>query len=162
MAEQAANNQGICKAMTDSDPSRLRWSYLSTISTAAMQLLASATITRFLQPSDYGLAAMAMLCSSLTGYFTQLGMGRAIVQKPNLTDGNIRASLSLSLATGFGGFLILSAIAPLLAIYFREPRLTFVLIAFALNMVFQSASMVSGGLLRREFRIRDLAICDFL
>jgi O-antigen/teichoic acid export membrane protein len=126
-----------------------------------MQLLASATITRFLQPSDYGLAAMAMLCASLTGYFTQLGMGRAVVQKPNLTDGNIRASFSLSLATGFGGFVILSALAPLLAIYFREPRLTLVLIAFALNMVFQSASMVAGGLLRREFRMRDLAICDF-
>jgi O-antigen/teichoic acid export membrane protein len=104
-----------------------------------MQLLASATITRFLQPADYGLAAMAVLCSSLAGYFTQLGMGRAVVQKPNLTDGNIRASFSLSLATGLGGFVILSALAPFLAIYFREPRLTLVLIAFALNMIFQSA-----------------------
>ena len=147
--------------MTDNNPSQLRWSYLSTISTATMQLLASATITRFLQPSDYGLAAMAMLCAGLTGYFTQLGMGRGVVQKPNLTDGNIRASFSLSLATGLGGFAILSALAPLLAVYFREPRLTLVLIVFALNMIFQSVSMVSGGLLRREFRIRDLAICDF-
>lgn len=127
-----------------------------------MQLLASATITRFLQPSDYGLAAVAMLCSGLAGYFTQLGVGRAMVQKPNLTDGNIRASFSLSLATGLGGSVILSALAPLLAIYFREPRLTLVLFAFALNMVFQSVSMVPGALLRREFRIRDLAICDFV
>jgi O-antigen/teichoic acid export membrane protein len=148
--------------MTDNHPSQLRWSYLSTISTATMQLLASATITRFLQPSDYGLAAMAMLCSGLTGYFTQLGMGRAIVQKPNLTDGNIRASFLLSLAAGMGGFVLLSTLAPPLAIYFREPRLKFVLIAFALNMIFQSASMVPGGLLRREFRMRDLAICDFI
>jgi O-antigen/teichoic acid export membrane protein len=127
-----------------------------------MQLLASATITRFLQPSDYGLAAMAMLCSGLAGYFTQLGMGRAVVQKANLTDGNIRASFSLSLATGLGGFTILSTLAPLLAIYFREPRLTLILVAFALNMIFQSISMVPGGLLRREFRMRDLAICDFV
>ncbi len=127
-----------------------------------MQLLASVSITRFLQPSDYGLAAMAMLCSGLTGYFTQLGMGRAVIQKPYLTDGNIRASFSLSLATGLGGFAILSMLAPSLAIYFREPRLKLVLIAFALNMIFQSASMIPGGLLRREFRMRDLAICDFV
>jgi len=148
--------------MTDNTPSQLRWSYLSTISTVMMQLLASATITRFLQPADYGLAAMAVLCSSLTGYFTQLGMGRAVVQKPNLTEGNIRASFSLSLATGLAGFVVLSALAPFLAIYFREPRLTLVIIAFALNMIFQSASMTASGLLRREFRIRDLVICDFL
>jgi len=127
-----------------------------------MQLLASATITRFLQPSDYGLAAMAMLCYSLAGYFTQLGMGRAVVQKPNLTDGNIRASFSLSLAAGLGGFAILSALTPFLAIYFREPRLPPVVIAFALNLIFQSISAVAGGLLRREFRMRALFICDSL
>ena len=148
--------------MTDNTHSQLRWSYLSTILTVAMQLLASITITRFLQPSDYGLAAMAMLCSSLTGYFTQLGMGRAVIQKSNLTTGNIRASFSLSLAMGLGGFLILSALAPLLAIYFREPRLTLVLIVFALNLIFQSSSMVSGGLLRRELRMRELFLCDFI
>jgi O-antigen/teichoic acid export membrane protein len=127
-----------------------------------MQLLASVTITRFLQPSDYGLAAIAMLCSGLAGYFTQLGMGRAVVQKPSLTDGNIRASFSLSLATGLGGFVILSALTPVLAIYFREPRLPFIVIAFALNLIFQSISSVSGGLLRREFRMRTLFICDSL
>lgn len=127
-----------------------------------MQLLASATITRFLQPSDYGLAAMAMLCSSLAAYFTQLGMGRAVVQKPNLTEGNIRAAFSLSLAAGLCGFTILCALAPVLAIYFRETRLPRVVIAFAFNLIFQSISSVTGGLLRREFRMRALFICDFL
>ncbi|TCK72688.1 oligosaccharide flippase family protein [Acidipila rosea] len=148
--------------MDESRHSHLRWSYLSTISTAGMQLLASATITRFLQPRDYGLAAMAMLCASMANYFTQLGMGRAIIQKPGLTEGNIRAAFSLSLATGFGGFILLSALSPLLALYFREPRLTPIIIAFGLSLIFQASSGVAGGLLRREFRIRDLAICDFL
>jgi len=162
MAQQAEQHWGYRKAMTDNNPSQLRWSYLSTISTAVMQLIASATITRFLQPSDYGLAAMAMLCYSLTGYVTQLGMGRAVVQKPELTEGNIRASFSLSLAAGLGGFTILSALTPVLAIYFREPRLPPVVIAFALNLIFQSVSSVAGGLLRREFRMRALFICDFM
>jgi O-antigen/teichoic acid export membrane protein len=148
--------------MADTNSSQLRWSYLSTISTATMQLLASATITRFLQPSDYGLAAIAMLCSSLAGYVTQLGMGRAVVQKPNLTDGNIRASFSLSLITGLSGFAILIPLIPALTRYFREPRLPPVISAFALNLIFQSISSVSGGLLRREFRMRALFICDSL
>jgi O-antigen/teichoic acid export membrane protein len=127
-----------------------------------MQLLAVATITRFLQPADYGLMAIAMVCYTLTGYVTQLGMGRAVIQKPVLSKGNIRAAFTLSLATGLGGFIIAYAVAPLLAIHFREPRLKKVFIAFSLNLIFQALSMVSGGLLRREFRIRELAICDFL
>lgn len=142
--------------------SHVRWSYLSTASTALMQLAAAATITRFLKPSDYGLAALAMLCYTLTGYFTQLGVGRAVVQRPNLTAGNIRAAFTLGLVTGVAGFAILAAISPLLARYFREPRLPLVIIVFGLNLIFQSLGMVAAGLLRREFRIRDLAVCDFL
>ena len=146
--------------MTMNRESLLRWSYFSTFSTAGMQLLAAILITRFLQPKDYGLAAMAMLCSGLTAYFTQLGMDRAIIQKSEITTGNIRAAFTLSVATGLCGFIVLAALSPLLAIYFKEPRLPGVVIAFALNLVFQSVSMVAGGLLRREFRIRRLAICD--
>jgi O-antigen/teichoic acid export membrane protein len=148
--------------MTDTNHSHLRWSYLSTASSALMQLVAAATITRFLQPADYGLAALAMLCYSMTGYFTQLGVGRAIVQKPGLTTGNIRAGFTLAMATGITGFIILAAISPLLGLYFRQPRLPLVVIVFGLNLIFQSAGMVAAGLLRREFRIRDLAICEFL
>jgi O-antigen/teichoic acid export membrane protein len=140
----------------------LRWSYLSTLTTAVMQLLAAATITRFLQPADYGLAALAILCANLAGYFTQLGVGRALIQKPEVTLGNIRAAFTLAMATGTGGCLLLAALSPLLSRYFREPRLTAVVVAFGLNLVFQSAGLVPGGMLRREFRIRELAICDFL
>jgi O-antigen/teichoic acid export membrane protein len=142
--------------------SHLRWSYFSTLTTAVMQLLAAATITRFLQPRDYGLAAIAMLCFSLTGYLTQLGMMQAIVQKPGLTDGNIRAAFSVSFISGMGGFVVLVALSNTLDKYFREPRLHPVLLAFGLNLIFNGASSVAGGLLRRELRIRDLAICDFL
>ncbi len=103
-----------------------------------------------------------MLCSSLTGYFTQLGVGRAIVQKPGLTIGNIRAGFTLSMLTGVAGFIVLVAISPILGLYFREPRLTPIIVVFGLNLIFQSAGTVAGGLLRRELRIRDSTICDFL
>lgn len=135
---------------------------MSTISTAIMQLVAAATITRFLQPSDYGLAALAMLCYSMAGYFTQLGVGRVIMQKPGLTAANIRAAFTLGILTGVSGFLILAAVSPILGRYFGEPRLPPVIIAFGLNLIFQSAGAVAAGLLRRDLRMRDLAICDFL
>ena len=148
--------------MIEEQYSNVRWSYASTFSTVAMQLIASATITRFLQPRDYGLAAMAMLSYSLAGYLTQLGMDRAIVQKQDLSEGNIRAAFTLCLATGFAGFIVLALLSPLLALYFNESRLPPVIVAFGLNLVFNSASNVARGLLRRNFKIRELAICDFL
>jgi O-antigen/teichoic acid export membrane protein len=164
MPDSASNVSALDEAQVatrDSDHSYLRWSYLSTGSSAIMQLIAVATITRFLRPSDYGLAALATLCSSLTGYFTQLGVGRAIVQKAGLTTGNIRAAFTLGLTTGVFGFSVLTLISPLLARYFREPRLPPVIVMFGLNLIFQALGSVGAGLLRREFRIRELALCDF-
>jgi O-antigen/teichoic acid export membrane protein len=148
--------------MNDGKLSHLRWSYLSTLSTSVMQMAATVTITRFLQPSDYGLAAVAMMCSGVAGYFTQLGVARGIIQKHGLTTGNIRASFTLAMITGLAGFAILAALSPILAGFFRDPRLSLIIVAFGLSLVFQSMSMVPGGLLRRELRIRDLALCDFL
>ena len=143
------------------ESAHLRWSYLSTVTTAGMQLIAAATITRFLQPADYGLAALAILCSNLTGYFTQLGVGRALVQKREVSQGNVRAAFTLAMTTGVGGCVLLTLLAPTLARYFRDARLTPVIICFGLSLVFQAAGLVAGGLLRRELRIRELAICDF-
>ncbi|WP_212733104.1 lipopolysaccharide biosynthesis protein [Terriglobus roseus] len=145
---------------SNSRESLLRWSYISTLSTASLQLIAATVITRFLKPSDYGLAAMAMVCSNLASYFTQLGMDRAIIQRPDLTEGNIQAALTASLATGLVGFTGLAAASHGLALYFREPRLPGIIIAFGLNLLFQSFAMIAGGLLRRELQIRKLAICD--
>lgn len=148
--------------MTPASHSHLRWSYLSTISSTVMQFVAAATITRFLQPSDYGLAAVAMLCYGMTAYFTQLGVGRAIIQKPGLTTGNIRAAFTLAVVTGASGFIVLASASPALARYFKQPRLPLIIIVFGLNLIFQSMGGVAAGLLRRELRMRDLAICDFL
>ena len=144
------------------DAKHLRWSYLSTITTSGMQLVAAVTITRFLKPADYGLAAMAILCANMAGYFTQLGVGRALVQKAVVTRGNLRAAFTLAMATGLVGFVVLCALSPLLARYFHEKRLTPIIVCFGLNLIFQSSGLTSSGLLRRELRIRDLALCDFL
>ena len=155
-----ADQVPVATRKSESGHHYLRWSYFWTGSIALMQLIAAATITRFLKPSDYGLAALATMCSTLTGYFTQLGVDRAVIQKPGLTPGNLRAAFTLSLATGTFGFLVLTLFSPLLARYFREPRLPPVIVLFGLNLVFQALGAVSAGLLRREFRIRELALCD--
>lgn len=125
-----------------------------------MQLVAAVTLTRFLLPADYGLAALATLCSGMTGYFTQLGVNRSIVQKPGLTKDNIRAAFTLGTMTGAIGYAALYLLAPILVRYFREPRLLHVIDVFGLSLIFQAIGMVASGLLRREFRMRDLALCD--
>jgi len=123
-------------------------------------LVAAATITRFVAPSEYGLVALAMLCCRFPNYLSQLGMSRAVIQKPDLSEGNIQAAFTVSMALGVAGCLVITALSPLFASFFHEPRLMPVLMLLSLNFVFQGAVLVSGGLLRRALKMRELALAD--
>jgi O-antigen/teichoic acid export membrane protein len=87
-------------------------------------------------------------------------MNRAIIQKPDLSEGNIRAAFTLSMLFSLAACCVVSAFSPLFSYFFHEPRLTAVLIVLSLNFVFQGATLVSGGLLRRALKMRQLAIAD--
>jgi len=148
--------------MASSHRSQFLWSYTSTISNTVLQFVAAVTITRFVAPAEYGLVALAMLCCRFPSYLSQLGMSRAVVQKPDLSEGNVRAAFTLSIGLGIAGCLVIAALSPLLARFFHEPRLTPILIVLSLNFLFQGAILVSGGLLRRALKMRQLAIADTL
>jgi O-antigen/teichoic acid export membrane protein len=64
-------------------------------------------------------------------------MSRAVVQKPDLSEGNVRAAFTLSMGLGLAGCLAIAALSPLLARFFHEPRLTPVLLILSLNFIFR-------------------------
>ena len=128
--------------MASSHRSQFLWSYTSTISNTVLQFVAAVTITRFVAPAEYGLVALAMLCCRFPSYLSQLGMSRAVVQKPDLSEGNVRAAFTLSIGLGIAGCLVIAALSPLLARFFHEPRLTPILIVLSLNFLFQGAILV--------------------
>ena len=148
--------------MRDNARSQLRWSYTSTIANTLLQVVAAATITRFVAPAEYGLVALAMLCCRFPAYLSQLGMSRAVIQKPDLSEGNIRAAFTLSLGLGLAGCLTIAGLSPLLARFFHEPRLKAVLMVLSLTFVLWGFCLVSGGLLRRALKMRQLAIADIV
>ncbi len=148
--------------MASSHRSQLLWSYASTLSNTLLQAVAAVIITRFVTPAEYGLVALAMMCCRFPNYLSQLGMGRAVVQKPDLSEGNVRAAFTVSMGLGLAGCLVVAAMAPLLARFFHEPRLTPILVVLSVNFILQGAILVSGGLLRRALKMRQLAIADTL
>lgn len=146
--------------MVSRSRSQLLWSYSSTLSNSVFQLIAALTITRFVAPAEYGLVALAMLCCRFPNYLCQLGMSRAVVQKSDLSEGNIRAAFTVSMGLGLVGCLAVAAASPLLAYFFHQPKLQNILLVLSLNFIFQGALLVSGGLLRRALKMRQLAIAD--
>lgn len=136
------------------------WGGASTIVNVLFQLVFMAVMARLLDPMHFGLLAMANVMLRFLTYFAQLGVGPALIQKPVLEDGDVRAALSVSLGISALCTLLAILAAPFAAIYFEMPLLAPVVQALSANFLLGGLSAVSQSLLRREMRFKQIAIIE--
>lgn len=136
------------------------WGGLSTGANVSFQLIFMAVMARLLDPSHFGLIAIANVMLRFLSYFAQLGVGPALIQKPELVDGDIRAALSMSLLFSVACTIIAFTAAPLIAGYFEMRTLAHVIQLLSVTFILNGLSAVSSSMLRRNMQFRDLAIME--
>lgn len=137
--------------------SNARWLTLSQASRIILQLVSLFILSRLLQPSEYGLLAMATVATNFAFLLRDMGTAAAVVQKENLTEET--TSTVFWLNVGMGIFLTLALIiaSPFLARYFRIDRLAPVLCLLSIVFPITSASAVHQSLLERRSGFKALA-----
>jgi PST family polysaccharide transporter len=117
---------------------------------------------RLLHPADFGLVATSAPIIGFVTMIQNLGLTQAIIQRQTITKGQTNTlfwlSLLLSLTFAAGLFVL----APLLARYFQEPRLTAIIWAGAALTVISVIAEQPMALLTRGLRFRLLAVLDIL
>jgi O-antigen/teichoic acid export membrane protein len=144
--------------LTAQTASGLNWFYLSTATLMVANLAYTATISRLLAPAAFGLVAVANLVVLFLGFFVRMGLASALVQKPEVSEEEIRASSTAGFAIGVACMALVWIVAPAVAALFKSPGLPPVLRGLSVSFVFMGWSMTSLGLLRRELRFRTLSI----
>jgi len=137
----SAGADGQHPNLTAQAVSGLRWFYLSTVTILVANLVYTATISRLLEPAAFGLIAIANLFVLFAQFFARMGLGSAVVQKPELSDEEIRASSTAGIVMGLACLAVLWLLAPAIAVLFRAPTLTPVLRALGVSFVFMGWSM---------------------
>lgn len=116
-----------------------------------------AVMSRLLNPRDFGLMAIANLTVNFGFYLARMGLAQALIQRPTITNNEVRASATGGLLTGGGCALILWFAAPQVADVFNEPDAIPLLRAMAVSLLLSGMVMTSNALLRREMRFRELS-----
>jgi lipopolysaccharide exporter len=141
--------------MTAHAASGLSWSSLSTVALVVANLVYTATVSRLLEPTAFGLMAMANLVVLFALYFVRMGLASALVQKPDLSEEEIRAASSAGFLVGLACLGLVWLVAPAVGDFFHAPGLAPVLRGLAFSFLFSGWSMTGIGLLRRELRFRE-------
>lgn len=139
----------------------LRWSYVSTLLVAALQIGVTAVLARLLTPSVFGLVAMAGLFLRFGQYFAQMGAGQAVVQRPVLEERDVHTAFTSAAVLGVAFALLFAAGAPLAVYLFPgTPGVVAVTRVMAITFLLGGLTATTQGLLRRRFAFRAIALTE--
>ena len=108
-----ADDQVDGPPLTASVVGGLRWTYTSTVVVAVIQIAVTAVLARLLTPTAFGLVAMAAVLLRFGQYFSQMGVGQALVQRERLTDRDVHTAFTSAILLGAGFTLLFVLLAPL-------------------------------------------------
>jgi O-antigen/teichoic acid export membrane protein len=140
----------------------IKWSYFSTIATAVLQIGYTAVMARLLLPKAFGLVAMAGIILRFVSYFSQMGVGQAIIQKKEIKNEDIRSSFTSSFLLGAFFFGIIWIAAPLALYVFNNDQVIPIIRIMGLSFIISGLSITSISLLQRTFSFRAIAIVEII
>jgi O-antigen/teichoic acid export membrane protein len=127
---------------------------------ALLKVLVLVILTRLLGPADFGLVSAALVVITISLNFSQLGLGPALIQRPDLEDRHLSTAFYASIGLGVLVAALVWVTAPLVAQFFRMEHLTPIVRALALVFPITGVATVPESLLTRELRFKLLSNRD--
>lgn len=150
----------MSESLTQKTIHGLKWSYISTISTAVMQIGYTAVMARLLNPSDFGLVAMGGVVLRFGQYFAQMGMSSALIQKKDLSKENISAAFTSSLFLGLLFTILTLLLAPLAKFVFENNDVIPLVRIMGISFLINGFSLTALALIKRSLNFKRLAISE--
>src|SRR5262245_5412502 len=125
-----------------------------------IRMASMVVLARLLTPADFGLIAMVTIVTGIYQLFGTAGLSSAAVQKDTVTHAEISTLFWINLAVGLMLALACLATAPVLVVFYGEPRLFWLTVVMASGFVFSGAAVQHSALLQRRLRYLALTIIE--
>ena len=117
-------------------------------------------LARLLTPQEFGLVAMVTVIIDFLRIFQDVGLSTATVQRQQITDAQVSNLFWVNIAVGSGITLLVAALSPAIAWFYREPQLVDITLVLSINFLLASSAAQHVALLRRQMRFGVIATID--
>jgi PST family polysaccharide transporter len=124
------------------------------------QSIATVLLARLLTPADFGLVAMVTAITGLGQAFADFGLSEATIQRQEISHAQVSTLFWINVGIGLALMLATAASAPVLAWFYREPRLKVITLVVSFTFLFGGLRVQHNALLKRQMRFLALAIRD--
>ena len=127
-----------------------------------LQFCGIVILARLLSPNDYGLMAMVVVLTGIGEVLRDFGLSSAAIQARSLTAEQRNNLFWINSAIGVALALALFVIAPALAAFYDEPRLTLIARVLAITFLLNGIATQYRAQLNRGLHFGALAVVDIL
>jgi PST family polysaccharide transporter len=136
--------------------SGLRWTVLNQVITQAVSFGLGIFLMTLLPPTSFGLLGMVTVFSGFLSVFKDFGLGSSIIQRKNITNQDLDTVFWVTVALGVFLTILLMGLSPIIATYYKEPKLVNISIGLSFLFIIQSLSSIHLSLLKKKMRFKFL------
>lgn len=136
------------------------WNFSAYFLGKIVVLITTSILARLLAKNDFGLIAIAVVAINYLSVLKDLGLGVALIQRKGNVKEAANTVFTINLIIGFVLSAIIIPLAPLIAIYFRDPHVTSVLRWMGISFIINALGSVHTNWLVRDLDYRRKLIPD--
>jgi O-antigen/teichoic acid export membrane protein len=137
--------------------SAAKWSAVDVFMRQGVQFVVSIVLARILAPEDFGVIAMLAMFIGVAGIFIDSGFSFALIQRQSTTHTDESTVFFFNLGMGAFTALLLCAVAPWIAAFFKQPVLQYLTYAMAFNLFVGAFGSIHSTLLSKEMNFKTTA-----
>jgi len=122
--------------------------------------VATIALARLLTPEDYGLIGMVAILINFVGMFQYLGLSTATVRWSELNHRQVSTLFWVNMALSAAIMLVTIGSGPLLAWFYKEPRLIGITTGYGITILFAGLAIQHEAILSRQMRFTAIVIVE--
>lgn len=142
--------------------SAVRWKIIDQGLVQGLGLVAAMVLARLIAPAEFGLFAMLILLLVLGDTFAKGGLAMALVQRQDTTADDESTVFWFNMVIASVLAIILYLIAPAVATFFEQERLTLILRVLVLDLLLSATITVPIARLTKQLAFQRLALISAL
>ena len=137
--------------------SGVKWTSLSSIIVAIIQLVQLVILVHYLEPVDFGLMAIVAVIIGFSALFMDMGISAAIIHRQDITHSQLSSLYWLNIFVGIGLFILIYSLAPLFSKFYNEPELIPIVRLLSITFIISAIGNQYGILLQKALRFNTMA-----
>jgi O-antigen/teichoic acid export membrane protein len=140
----------------------LKWTSISTIVIAIVNILKISILARFLDASDFGLMALVTFVMGFMNLFSDMGLSTAILYKQNITKKHYASLYWFNIVICIILYGILFLVTPIISYIYNESQLDYLIPLLGLNLIISGVGIQFKTIETKNLIFKNISLIDII